>query len=97
MSNRATIQLSRLREIGWAKWDPIGLGGRTTDGQKMSMTLTCSKLPVSFGLGQHQRCAMSVIQIIEIHLRASARKRERKVSQSRLAYERSGRDEELLT
>lgn len=27
MSSRPTFQLSRLREIGWAKWDPIGLGG----------------------------------------------------------------------
>jgi hypothetical protein len=22
-----TFKLSRLREIGWAKWDPIGVGG----------------------------------------------------------------------
>jgi hypothetical protein len=27
MSDRPTIQLSRLREIGWAKGDPIGVGG----------------------------------------------------------------------
>jgi hypothetical protein len=27
MSNRPTVQLSHLREIGWAKWDPIGVGG----------------------------------------------------------------------
>lgn len=27
MNDRPTIQLSRLREIGWAKWDPIGVGG----------------------------------------------------------------------
>lgn len=28
MTTRPTFQLSRLREIGWAKWDPIGIGGR---------------------------------------------------------------------
>jgi len=27
MTSRPTFQLSRLREIGWSKWDPIGLGG----------------------------------------------------------------------
>jgi hypothetical protein len=27
MISRPTFQLSRLREIGWAKWDPIGVGG----------------------------------------------------------------------
>lgn len=27
MTARPTFQLSHLREIGWAKWDPIGLGG----------------------------------------------------------------------
>jgi len=27
MTIRPTFQLSRLREIGWAKWDPIGVGG----------------------------------------------------------------------
>jgi hypothetical protein len=27
MTNCPTFQLSRLREIGWAKWDPIGVGG----------------------------------------------------------------------
>ncbi len=27
MTNRPTFQLSRLREIGWSKWDPIGVGG----------------------------------------------------------------------
>jgi len=27
MTNRPPFQLSRLREIGWAKWDPIGVGG----------------------------------------------------------------------
>lgn len=27
MTTRPTFQLSRLREIGWAKWDPIGVGG----------------------------------------------------------------------
>jgi len=27
MSIRPTFQLSRLRDIGWAKWDPIGIGG----------------------------------------------------------------------
>ena len=26
MTIRPEFQLSRLREIGWAKWDPIGLG-----------------------------------------------------------------------
>jgi hypothetical protein len=25
MSNTATFALSRLREIGWSQWDPIGL------------------------------------------------------------------------
>lgn len=27
MSTRPSFQLSRLREIGWSKWDPVGLGG----------------------------------------------------------------------
>lgn len=27
MTLRPSFQLSRLREIGWSKWDPIGLGG----------------------------------------------------------------------
>ena len=27
MTTLPTFQLSRLREIGWAKWDPIGVGG----------------------------------------------------------------------
>jgi hypothetical protein len=27
MTIHATFKLSRLREIGWAKWDPIGVGG----------------------------------------------------------------------
>ena len=27
MNDQPTIQLSRLREIGWTKWDPIGVGG----------------------------------------------------------------------
>ena len=27
MTARPKFKLSRLREIGWAKWDPIGLGG----------------------------------------------------------------------
>jgi hypothetical protein len=27
VTNRPSFQLSRLREIGWAKWDPIGVGG----------------------------------------------------------------------
>ena len=27
MTDRPAIQLSCLREIGWAKWDPIGVGG----------------------------------------------------------------------
>lgn len=27
MTSRPKFQLSRLREIGWSKWDPIGLGG----------------------------------------------------------------------
>lgn len=27
MRARPSIQLSRLREIGWSKWDPIGVGG----------------------------------------------------------------------
>src|SRR5687768_14928148 len=27
MIARPKFQLSRLREIGWAKWDPIGVGG----------------------------------------------------------------------
>ena len=31
MSARPKFKLSRLREIGWAKWDPIGLHG--TDSQ----------------------------------------------------------------
>ena len=31
MTARPKFKLSRLREIGWAKWDPIGLAG--TEGQ----------------------------------------------------------------
>lgn len=27
MTNPPTFQVSRLREIGWAKWDAIGVGG----------------------------------------------------------------------
>lgn len=27
MSSRPTFNLSRLREIGWNRWDPIGLNG----------------------------------------------------------------------
>jgi hypothetical protein len=27
MTVRPTFQLSHLREIGWSKWDPIGVGG----------------------------------------------------------------------
>ncbi|WP_461457581.1 hypothetical protein [Parasphingorhabdus sp.] len=27
MTKQPTFQLPRLRDIGWAKWDPIGLGG----------------------------------------------------------------------
>ena len=27
MTARPTFQLTHLREIGWAKWDPIGVGG----------------------------------------------------------------------
>ena len=27
MAARPTFQLSHLRDIGWAKWDPIGVGG----------------------------------------------------------------------
>lgn len=27
MITRPTFELSRLREIGWSKWDPIGVGG----------------------------------------------------------------------
>lgn len=27
MTNRPTFQLSRLRGIGWGKWDSIGVGG----------------------------------------------------------------------
>ena len=27
MTSRPTFQLSRLREIAWSKWDPIGVGG----------------------------------------------------------------------
>ena len=27
MSGRPSFPLSRLREIGWSKWDPIGVGG----------------------------------------------------------------------
>lgn len=27
MNNQPTFQLPRLREIGWSKWDPIGVGG----------------------------------------------------------------------
>lgn len=32
MSTRPTIQLSRLREIGWELWDPIGLRGALDEG-----------------------------------------------------------------
>ena len=31
MSTMPTFQLSRLREIGWSKWDPIGVGGPEHD------------------------------------------------------------------
>ena len=31
MTTRPTFQLSRLREIGWSKWDPIGVGGPDND------------------------------------------------------------------
>lgn len=31
MTTRPKFQLSRLREIGWAKWDPIGVGGPEND------------------------------------------------------------------
>ena len=31
MSNMPRFQLSRLREIGWSKWDPIGVGGPEHD------------------------------------------------------------------
>ena len=31
MTASRTFQLSRLREIGWSKWDPIGLGGLDED------------------------------------------------------------------
>ena len=27
MNNRPRFKLSRLREIGWSRWDPIGLAG----------------------------------------------------------------------
>jgi len=27
MTTRPTFKLSRLREIGWSRWDPIGLNG----------------------------------------------------------------------
>ena len=27
MTSRPKLKLSRLREIGWSRWDPIGLGG----------------------------------------------------------------------
>lgn len=27
MTTSPKLQLSRLREIGWSKWDPIGVGG----------------------------------------------------------------------
>jgi hypothetical protein len=27
MTTRPTFKLSRLREIGWSRWDPIGLTG----------------------------------------------------------------------
>jgi hypothetical protein len=27
MTNHPSFDLSALREIGWAKWDPIGVGG----------------------------------------------------------------------
>ena len=27
MTTQPKFQLSRLREIGWSKWDPIGVGG----------------------------------------------------------------------
>ena len=27
MTTHPTFKLSHLREIGWAKWDPIGVGG----------------------------------------------------------------------
>ena len=27
MASRPTFQLSKLREIGWSKWDPVGLAG----------------------------------------------------------------------
>lgn len=31
MSIMPRFQLSRLREIGWSKWDPIGVGGPEHD------------------------------------------------------------------
>lgn len=31
MTNQPTFKLSYLREIGWSKWDPIGIGGLTHD------------------------------------------------------------------
>ena len=31
MSSRPNFKLSRLREIGWSQWDPIGLGGTPDD------------------------------------------------------------------
>lgn len=30
MENHARIQLSRLREIGWTMWDPIGLSDKSS-------------------------------------------------------------------
>jgi hypothetical protein len=31
MTSRPTFEVSRLREIGWSKWDPIGVGGLDDD------------------------------------------------------------------
>jgi hypothetical protein len=31
MAKQSRIQLSRLRELGWANWDPIRLGGSPQD------------------------------------------------------------------
>lgn len=31
MTARPTFKLSRLREIGWSKWDPIGIGRLNQD------------------------------------------------------------------
>jgi hypothetical protein len=31
MSEKAILRMSRLREIGWSAWDPIGLGGAPAD------------------------------------------------------------------